>query len=69
MPDIEIVNPHPEPLPCPVCDEKQNAFGGHFDPDEEPFGPFRCIVCGHQFSRQEYHVAVAKSAGREPRPG
>ncbi len=27
---------------------------GGFDPDDEPFGPVTCVVCDHQFSREEY---------------
>ena len=63
MADIDTTDRRPGPLPCPQCGEKQNAFDGGFDPDEDPFGSFRCIVCGHRFSRDEYRLAVA--AGQE----
>ena len=42
------------PVSCPVCGENQNSIPGEFNPDDEPFGPVTCVVCDHQFSREEY---------------
>ena len=57
------MNEHPPgPLACPRCGEKQNAYGGKFDPRAEPFGPFRCMACGHILSRAEYEAARAEFA-------
>ena len=46
------------PVPCPVCEEKQNVTPGDFDPDREPFGPVQCMVCGHEFTPGEYKSAL-----------
>ena len=42
------------PVKCPACNEAQNTMIDGFDPRLEPFGPVDCMVCGHQFSRDEY---------------
>ena len=42
------------PITCPRCGESQNKSAGGFDPLQEPFGPIACMVCGHDFSREEY---------------
>ena len=42
------------PVPCPNCAEAQNVTPGGFEPDAEPFGPVTCMVCGHEFTREEY---------------
>ncbi len=42
------------PVPCPNCGEAQNVIPGGFDPEAEPFGPVTCMVCGHEFTRDEY---------------
>ena len=44
------------PVPCPDCGEAQNVTPGGFDPEAEPFGPVTCMVCGHEFTRDEYRV-------------
>ena len=49
------------PVPCPNCGEAQNVIPGNFDPEAEPFGPVTCMVCGHDFSKDEYMT------GREAR--
>jgi tRNA(Ile2) C34 agmatinyltransferase TiaS len=46
-----------QPLPCPNCGERQNSYAGRFDPAAEPFGPFRCMACGHQFTSEEFRAA------------
>lgn len=48
------------PVPCPECGEAQNAMPGGFSPEKDPFGPVSCMVCGHQFNREEYLVGLAQ---------
>lgn len=52
------------PVFCPRCDEAQNTLPGKFDPDREPFGPVGCMVCGHEFSREEYLAGLANETAR-----
>ena len=42
------------PVPCPDCGEAQNVTPGGFTLEAEPFGPVTCMVCGHEFTRDEY---------------
>ncbi|PPR77813.1 MAG: hypothetical protein CFH06_01085 [Alphaproteobacteria bacterium MarineAlpha3_Bin5] len=42
------------PVNCPSCGEAQNTMPDGFDPRLEPFGPVECMVCGHNFSQDEY---------------
>ncbi len=56
----------PQPVRCPNCGKRQNAIPGGFDLDREPFGPVRCMVCRHTFSREEY-LAGLQSAEAERR--
>jgi hypothetical protein len=56
------MTPPAQPLPCPQCGERQNSYAGDFAPDAEPFGNFRCMACGHQFTSAEYRDAE-KQAG------
>lgn len=42
------------PVPCPKCGEAQNTTPGNFDPNDEPFGPVNCMVCGYEFMQVEY---------------
>ena len=37
---------------------------GGFDPDRDPFGPVNCMVCGHEFSREEYLAGLAQVAAQ-----
>ncbi len=53
------------PVPCPRCGEAQNTMPGGFDPAAEPFGPVRCMVCAHLFSRDEYLRGLERALGRE----
>jgi len=56
------------PVPCPRCGEAQNTTPGHFDPEAEPFGPVACMVCGRDFTRDEYLAGLAaRLAERESR--
>lgn len=59
------------PVKCPRCGEAQNTMPGNtphgFDPDVEPFGPVACVVCGRQFSRDEY-LSGLKAADPTQRP-
>ena len=56
------------PVPCPDCGEAQNVTPGGFDPEVEPFGPVTCMVCGHEFTRDEYRVShKARLAERDRR--
>ncbi len=50
------------PVACPRCGEAQNSLPGAFDPDRNPFGPVSCMVCGHEFSREEYLAGLADVA-------
>ncbi len=52
------------PVPCPRCDEAQNVLPGGFDPDQAPFGPVTCMVCGHTFSSEEYRQGLADIAAK-----
>ena len=45
-----------------------NAMPGGFDPDRVPFGPVTCMVCGHDFTRDDYLDALSRAAARR-RPG
>ncbi len=57
------------PVPCPQCDEAQNVIPGGFDPEAEPFGPVTCMVCGHEFTKDEYWAGLtARLAKRERGP-
>ena len=57
------------PVPCPECGEAQNATPGGFTPEAEPFGPVTCVVCGHQFTKDEYLAGLkARLAGRQRGP-
>ena len=56
------------PVSCPRCGEAQNAMPGGFDPDRVPFGPVTCMVCGHDFTRDDYLDALSRAAARR-RPG
>ena len=42
------------PVPCPKCGEAQNTTPGDFDPNDVPFGPVNCMVCGYEFMQLEY---------------
>ncbi|MEE8350572.1 MAG: hypothetical protein V3R37_00050 [Rhodospirillales bacterium] len=42
------------PVPCPQCGEAQNVIPGNFDPEDEPFGPVSCMVCGRDFVREDF---------------
>lgn len=42
------------PVTCPVCGESQNTMTGGFDADGLPAGQVTCMVCQHQFGREEY---------------
>jgi hypothetical protein len=42
------------PVPCPACGQAQNSLPGDFSLDAASFGPVICVVCGHEFSREEY---------------
>ncbi len=54
------------PVPCPQCGEAQNVISGGFSPEAEPFGPVTCMVCGHEFTRDEYMTGQkARRAERE----
>ncbi|MEK9673200.1 MAG: hypothetical protein VW268_11970 [Rhodospirillaceae bacterium] len=52
------------PVACPRCREAQNTTAGKFDPDAEPFGPVTCMVCGHDFTREQYLSGLADQAAR-----
>lgn len=52
------------PVACPNCGEAQNAMPGGFDPDRDPFGPVNCMVCGYDFTRDDYLAGLAKAAAR-----
>lgn len=39
---------------------------GGFDPAAEPFGPVLCMVCGHEFTREEYLAALEQSRRNAP---
>jgi hypothetical protein len=56
------------PVPCPNCAEARNVTPGGFEPAAEPFGPVTCMVCGHEFTREEYlagHEARLKERDRQ----
>lgn len=53
------------PVPCPRCGQAQNTMPGGFDPEREPFGPVRCMVCGHEFSPEEYRRGLEGVLDRE----
>ena len=52
------------PVPCPRCDEAQNVLPGGFDPEQAPFGPVTCMVCGHSFTQDEYRQGMAEIAAK-----
>ena len=54
------MTPPAQPLPCPRCAERQNSYAGNFDPEAQPFGLFRCMACGHEFTSQEYRLAESQ---------
>ena len=57
------------PVPCPNCGEAQNVMSGNFDPEAEPFGPVTCMVCGHEFTKDEYMAGLkARLADGKPGP-
>lgn len=56
------------PVSCPQCGEAQNVMPGGFDPDRDPFGPVTCMVCGNNFTRDDYLAGLAKAAARR-KPG
>jgi hypothetical protein len=56
------------PVSCPNCGEAQNAMPGGFNPDRDPFGPVTCMVCGNDFSREDYMAGLERAAARR-RPG
>tara|TARA_Y100000813_G_scaffold41853_1_gene28668 strand:- start:188 stop:406 length:219 start_codon:yes stop_codon:yes gene_type:complete len=56
------------PVSCPRCGETQNVLPGGFDPDRAPFGPVTCMVCGHEFSREEYLEGLDRAEARR-QPG
>jgi len=47
------------PVACPQCGECQNTMDGGLDADGLPAGPVACMVCGHEFSRDEYLQGLA----------
>ena len=56
------------PVPCPNCGEAQNVTPGDFDPQAEPFGPLTCMVCGHEFTRDEYMTGMKARLAERERP-
>ncbi len=57
------------PVPCPQCGEAQNVIPGGFTPGAEPFGPVTCMVCGHEFTKDEYWAGLkARQAEKERGP-
>jgi len=46
------------PVACPDCGECQNTMVGGFDGDGLPVGPVACMVCGHEFDRDEYMAGL-----------
>ncbi len=62
------MSPAITPVPCPDCGEAQNVTPGGFTPGAEPFGPVTCMVCGHEFTGDEYRDAMkARLAKRDKR--
>ena len=53
---------HPIPVPCPQCGEAQNMIPGGFTPEADPFGPVTCMVCGHEFTKDEYLAGLKTRA-------
>ncbi|MCF3627755.1 hypothetical protein RJ527_06740 [Thalassospiraceae bacterium LMO-SO8] len=56
------------PVSCPQCGEAQNVMPGGFDPDRAPFGPVTCMVCGNNFTRDDYLSGLAQATARR-KPG
>tara|TARA_R110000868_G_scaffold178273_1_gene417863 strand:- start:261 stop:476 length:216 start_codon:yes stop_codon:yes gene_type:complete len=56
------------PVSCPQCGEAQNVMPGGFDPDRDPFGPVTCMVCGNNFTRDDYMTGLAQATIRR-KPG
>ena len=57
------------PVPCPECGEAQNMIPGGFTSEAEPFGPVTCMVCGHEFTKDEYMAGLkARLADGKPGP-
>ena len=56
------------PVPCPECAEAQNVIPGGFTPEADPFGPVTCMVCGHEFTRDEYMKAQKARLAERERP-
>lgn len=52
------------PVSCPRCGEAQNSMPGGFDPERDPFGPVTCMVCGRDFTRDEYLAGLARVTAR-----
>lgn len=42
---------------------------GGFDPDRDPFGPVSCMVCGRDFTRDEYVAGLGRVASRRHQGG
>ena len=49
------------PVSCPRCREKQNQLSAGFDLNRQPFAGARCMVCGHDFSENEYRLGLANA--------
>ena len=54
------------PVPCPACSQAQNSLPGNFSLDATSFGPVICVVCGHEFSREEYLQGRAQRLAEWP---
>ncbi|MEQ8505559.1 MAG: hypothetical protein RIB80_09540 [Rhodospirillales bacterium] len=57
------------PVSCPNCGEAQNVLPGGFDPDRVPFGPVTCMVCGRDFSREDYLAGLDDIAAARGKTG
>lgn len=56
------------PVPCPHCGEAQNVTPAGFTPEAEPFGPVTCMVCGRQFTKDEYLAGLEERLRASARP-
>ena len=55
------------PVPCPMCGEAQNVIPGGFMPEAESFGPVTCMVCGHEFTKDEYMTGLKARLAEQDR--
>jgi hypothetical protein len=50
-----------------MCGEAQNVIPGGFMPEAESFGPVTCMVCGHEFTKDEYMTGLKARLAEQDR--